>query len=107
VVKLNAVLIGLLLVCALLLVTSQHRARKAFIDLERAQSLARKQEVEWNRLQLEQTRLAKHSLIDSVARRDLKLQPVSPDRTLYMNPPVEGVAGSSLAPQLAASQAGR
>jgi len=105
--KLNAVLVGLLLVCALLLVTSQHRARKAFIDLERAQSIARKQEVEWNRLQLEQTRLAKHSLIDSVARRDLKLQPVSPDRTLYLNPSAEGVAGSSAAPQLAAAQAGR
>ena len=106
-IKLNAGLVAMLLVCALLLVTSQHRARKVFIDLERAQSLARKQEVEWNRLQLEQTRLAKHSLIDSVARRELKLQPVSPDRTLYLNPPAEGVAGSPTAPQLAAAQAGR
>lgn len=106
-IKFNAVLVGMLVVCALLLVTSQHRARKVFIDLERAQSLARKQEVEWKRLQLEQMRLAKHSLIDSVARRDLKLAPVSPDRTLYLNPPAEGVAGSPTAPQLAAAQAGR
>jgi cell division protein FtsL len=81
--KFHGVVVGLLLLCALLLVTSQHRARKAFIDLGRAQAAARKLDVEWNQLQLEQTRLAKHSLIDAVARRDLHMQPVAPNRTLY------------------------
>jgi cell division protein FtsL len=85
--KLTALLTGMLLTCALLLVTSQHQARKAFIDLERAQATARKHEVEWNQLQLEQTRLAKHSLIDAVARRDLRMQPVTPERTLYVAAP--------------------
>ena len=66
--KLTALLTGMLLTCALLLVTSQHQARKAFIDLERAQATARKHEIEWNQLQLEQTRLAKHSLIDLAVR---------------------------------------
>ena len=83
--KLNVLLMTILLTCSLLLVTSQHRARKGFIDLERAQSTARRHEVEWKQLQLEQTRLAKHSLIDAAARRDLKMQPVTPDRTLYIN----------------------
>lgn len=86
-VKLNVLLATMLITCALLLVTSQHRARKGFIDLERAQAMARKHEVEWQQLLLEQTRLAKHSLIDAVARRDLKMQPVSPERTLYLNAP--------------------
>jgi cell division protein FtsL len=85
--KVNAVLIAILMTCALLLVTSQHRARKMFIELERSQSMARKHEVEWNQLQLEQTQLAKHSRIDAVARRDLKMQPVTPERTLYVNAP--------------------
>ena len=93
--KVNAVLIAILMTCALLLVTSQHRARKTFIELERAQSMARKHEVEWNQLQIEQTQLAKHSRIDAVARRDLKMQPVTPERTLYVNAP--GGAGASAA----------
>lgn len=84
-IKLNVLLASILITCSLLLVTSQHRARKGFIDLERAQALARKHEVEWKQLQLDQTRLAKHSLIDAAARRDLKMQPVSPERTLYLN----------------------
>jgi cell division protein FtsL len=86
-VKLNVLLATMLITCSLLLVTSQHRARKGFIDLERAQAMARKHEVEWQQLLLDQTRLAKHSLIDAVARRDLKMQPVSPERTLYLNAP--------------------
>ena len=95
--KVNAVLIAMLLTCALLLVTSQHRARKAFIDLERAQQMARKHEVEWSRLQLEQSQLAKHSRVDAVARRELRMQPVSPDRTLYLNAPA-GSGSSAAAP---------
>jgi len=85
--KFNAVLIAMLMTCALLLVTSQHQARKAFIELERAQAQARKHEVEWSHLQLEQTQLAKHSRIDTVARREIKMQPVVPERTLYVNAP--------------------
>jgi cell division protein FtsL len=98
--KFNVVLLAVLLACSLLLVTSQHRARKGFIELERAQAAARRHEVEWNQLRLEQTRLAKHSLIDAVARRDLKMQPVTPDRTLFLSAP-ESVArtpGKSEAP---------
>jgi cell division protein FtsL len=96
--KVNAVLIAVLMTCALLLVTSQHRARKTFIELERAQSMARKHEVEWNQLQLEQTQLAKHSRIDAVARRDLKMQPVTPERTLYVNAPAGAASASSAVP---------
>lgn len=104
--KLNVVLLTMLLACALLLVTSQHRARKAFIELERSQAAMRKLEVEWNQLRLEQTRLAKHALVDAVARRDLKMQPVTPERTLYLSAPesmartpgASGPSGSPAAP---------
>jgi cell division protein FtsL len=104
--KVNAVLIAILMTCALLLVTSQHQARKVFIELERSQSMARKHEVEWNQLQLEQTQLAKHSRIDVVARRDLRMQPVTPERTLYVNAPAGapsagGTASPSVSPPAA------
>lgn len=94
--KVNALLLAMLLTCALLLVTSQHQARKAFISLERAQAMARKHEVEWNQLQLEQTQLAKHSRIDPVARRELRMQPVTPERTLYVAAPA-GKGGADAA----------
>ena len=83
--RLTVVLAGLLVVCALGLVTSQHRARKQFVALEQAQAQQRQLEVRWNQLQLDQTGLATSSLIDAKARRGLSMQPVTPQRTLHLN----------------------
>lgn len=80
----NILLSALLLACALGLVASQHRARKLFVDLERAQAQAARLEVGWNQLQVEQTALAKAALIDTKARRELAMQSVSADRTLHL-----------------------
>jgi len=50
---------GLLLVavvlCALSVVTSQHKARKLFIELQKEKEQAQKMDVEWGQLQLEQS----------------------------------------------------
>lgn len=81
----NLMLAFLLVICALGLVTSQHRARKLFIDLERAQTHATEHEVRWNQLQVEQTELAKASRIDARARRELGMQAVPADRTLHLS----------------------
>jgi cell division protein FtsL len=82
--RINVALTLVLVVCALGLVTSQHRARKLFIDLERAQNQARQLEVQWEQLVLEQTGLSKASLIDAKARRGLAMQPVPAERTMYL-----------------------
>jgi cell division protein FtsL len=66
------------------LVTSQHRARKAFIEIERQKSEMRQLEQQWSELQLGQTAAAKHSHIEKVARTRLGMQPVTPDRTQYI-----------------------
>jgi cell division protein FtsL len=83
--RVNIVIGVLLLACAFGLVTSQHRARRLFIDVERAHARAQQLEVQWDQLQLEQTGLAKSSLIDAKARRDLGMQPPTADRTLHMS----------------------
>ena len=49
--RLNILLSMLLVVCALGLVTSQHRARKLFIDLEQANNQTQQHEVRWDQLQ--------------------------------------------------------
>lgn len=82
--RLVAVMIVLLFGSALSLVSTQYRARQLFIDLERAQGDARKLEIEWNTLQLDQTNYSKHSLIEAAARRDLHMQPATPARTQYI-----------------------
>lgn len=81
---LNLVLAALLVLCGLALVTSQYRARGLFIDLEQAQGRTRALEVEWNQLLLEQTQHGRHGLIESVARRELRMLPATPARTEYL-----------------------
>jgi cell division protein FtsL len=72
------------LVCALSLVAAQQRARKLFISLERAQIEERKLNQEWLRLEYEQRNLSKSARIREVARNQLHMVPISPERTLYL-----------------------
>ena len=77
-------LVALLMACALLLVNSQFHARRLFIELERAQLRQKELETEWSQLQLEQSQLAKHARIDTMARSQLGMAPPGPGRTQYM-----------------------
>jgi cell division protein FtsL len=77
-------LLALLLICALSLVASQQRARKLFILQERAQIEERKLNQEWLRLEYEQRNLSKSARIRDVARNQLRMSPISPERTLYL-----------------------
>ncbi len=77
-------LLALLLVCALSLVAAQQSARKLFTSLERAQIEERKLNQEWLRLEYEQRNLSKSARIRDVARNQLHMAPISPERTLYL-----------------------
>ena len=77
-------LLVLLLVCALSLVAAQQRARKLFISLERAQIEERKLNQDWLRLEYEQRNLSKAARIRDLARNQLHMTPISPERTLYL-----------------------
>ena len=83
--RVAVVLTALLVACALGLVASQHRARKLFVELERAQAQMRQIEVHWAQLQLEQTALATAARIDAKAKANLSMQSVTPQRTLYLS----------------------
>ena len=77
-------LLVLLLICALSLVAAQQRARKLFIAQDRAQIEERKLNQEWLRLEYEQRNLSKSARIRDVARNQLHMVPISPERTLYL-----------------------
>ncbi len=71
--RLNLVLLALLTVCALALVTSQHKARKLFNEFEQEQERAKQLDVEWGQLQLEQSTWALHARIEKIARDRLHM----------------------------------
>jgi cell division protein FtsL len=77
-------LLVLLLICALSLVAAQQRARKLFISLDRAQIEERKLNQDWLRLEYEQRNLSKSARIRDVARNQLRMVPISPERTMYL-----------------------
>jgi cell division protein FtsL len=82
--RINFILTVALVLCALSLVNAQYQARRLFIELERAQTASRQLDIEWAQLQLDQSTLGKHARIETAARQNLKMVPVSPARTQYL-----------------------
>lgn len=82
--RINIVLALLLLLSALLLVTSQNRARRLSTEMERVQGQMRELDVRLSQLQIEITRLSKPSLLDARARDDLRMVSLTPERTIYL-----------------------
>ncbi len=78
--KLNLLLLAVLVACALGLVTSQHKARKLFSDLEREQVRSRDLDVEYGRLQLEASTWGLHARVEKVASGALGMRPPDPRR---------------------------
>jgi cell division protein FtsL len=72
--RLNLLLFAALVACALALVSSQHQARKLYVQLEKEQELAKQLEVEWGQLQLEQSTWATHARIENIATRQLNMR---------------------------------
>jgi cell division protein FtsL len=73
VIRINLVLLILAVACALATVTSNHRARKMFAEIEREQARMRDLEVEWGQLQLEQSTWAGHARVEKIARDKLHM----------------------------------
>ena len=72
--RLNLLLTLILIACALSVVTSQHNARKLFVELEKEQELARQLAVEWGQLQLEQSTWAMHARVEKIASGQLRMR---------------------------------
>ena len=73
-VRLNILLLLAAVLCALSVVTSQHKARKLFQALEGEQDRAKQLEVEFGQLQLELQTWATSPRIEKIAREKLKMR---------------------------------
>jgi cell division protein FtsL len=69
--RFNFFILAALIGCALSVVTSQHKARKLFTELESQQESARKLDQEWRELQLESQTLATSKRIEQKATQSL------------------------------------
>jgi cell division protein FtsL len=72
--RLNLILFFVLIAVSLGVVTSQHKARKLYFELEQQQELTKKYETEYGQLQLEQSTWAMHSRIEELAAKKLQMQ---------------------------------
>ena len=79
-VRLNLALLAILIGCALALVTSQHKARKLYVELQKEQELAQQLDVEWGQLQLEQGTWAMHGRVEKIAVEKLNMRVPPPSR---------------------------
>jgi cell division protein FtsL len=77
--RLNLLLALIVVACALAAVSARHQARKLFVELQAEEKRTRDLDIEWGRLQLEQSTWAMHGRIEQVARDHLGM--AIPDAT--------------------------
>jgi cell division protein FtsL len=79
--RVNFVLLLVVVACALGVITSQHSARKLFIDLEAGQAESKRLDEEYTQLQLEQGTWATHKRVEAVASKSLGMSLPQPGAT--------------------------
>ena len=84
--RLNIVLLIAVIACAIGVVTSQHQARKRFVELEGEQAGARKLSEEWTQLQLEQGTWATNKRVESIASKRLGMRQPDASNTVVITP---------------------
>jgi cell division protein FtsL len=82
--RVNILLLLVLIACAASVVTSQHRARKLFTELESQQEAARKLDQEWRELQIESQTLATNKRIEQKATQALGMRLPDPGKTVIV-----------------------
>lgn len=90
--RLNLLLLAVLIACALAVVTSQHKARKLYVELQHEQELEKRYDVEWGQLQLEQSTWAMHARIEKIAVQQLRMRAPTVARTQVVPPAAPGDA---------------
>ena len=83
--RVGFLLLAGLVVSALGVITSQHQARKRFIELDNEQGTARRLDEEFTQLQLEQSTWATHKRVEAVASRQLGMKTPDAGSTIVVS----------------------
>ncbi len=82
--RLNIVLLLAVLASALYLVRTQYESRRLFVEVEKAQNLARKLETDHERLQVEKRGQATPLRVEKLAKSQLQMRSATPAVTQYV-----------------------
>jgi len=82
--KINVLLAGLLVGCALSVVNARYQRNHLVNDIEKLATQQRQLDIDWAQLQLDQSTLGKNERIEQIARVNLNMAPLSPARTQYL-----------------------
>jgi cell division protein FtsL len=88
--RLNFLLVAAVLACALLLITSQYKARRLVNELELEQEKTKQLDIEWGQLQLEQSTWAVPARVEKLARERLHMLNPDPRRSVLV--PIDPLA---------------
>lgn len=84
--RLNLILLAIVVVCALGVVTAQHKARQLYAELQHAEEAAKQMNTEYGQLQLEQSTWAMHARIEKIASERLNMKVPEPSRIHILAP---------------------
>ena len=84
--KLVIALAFLVLASSLGVVYAKHQSRKLFVELDTLKKERDEMNVEWGRLQLEQSTLATHSRIEQTAKKRLNMVTPEYEQVLIVRP---------------------
>ncbi|MGC2166869.1 MAG: cell division protein FtsL [Gallionella sp.] len=92
---LNIMLLVALVICALSAVSSQHKARRLYLELQKEKDNAQQMDIEWGQLQLELSTWAMPARVERIATQKLRMQ--LPERGqirfVELNPAAQGETG--------------
>jgi cell division protein FtsL len=69
---------------AFAVIYSKHQSRKLFVELQQVRKQIDELNIEWGRLQLEQSAWSAHGRIESIARKRLGMKLPDADEVIYI-----------------------
>ncbi len=82
--RLNLVLLVAVMASALYLVRTQYESRRLFVEVDKAHALARKHEVEREKLEVEKRAQATSLRVEKIAKEQLQMRSATPAVTQYV-----------------------
>ena len=82
----NVILIVMMMVSAISVIYAKHRNRMLYVEFRELESIRDDLNVDWGRLQLEQSTWATHSRIEAVARKKLGMRNINYGEVVIVKP---------------------
>ena len=83
-VVISAILLVMVMSSAFAVVYSKHKSRKLFVELQLVRKQIDELNIDWGRLQLEQSAWSAHGRIESIARKKLGMRLPEANEVIYI-----------------------